>query len=110
LADTASDRLSPPLLGPQRTLKEQWSVQRQREGVRTYLAVGLLVLFGIVIVTALADVTAGYFTGRARFADLRDVVEQVLSPVVALLGAVGGFYFGVSKSRSANVDHDEEDA
>lgn len=83
---------------------------RDREGVRSQLAIGLTLLlavlvvapFGLILVGATCD---GLFPTseackRIPTVPLKDLLETLLTPIVGLVGAVTGFYFGENKGKS----------
>jgi hypothetical protein len=65
------------------TIPPEW----WREIARASLAVGLMLLLGLVLVIVL-NKPAG---------DAKDLLGQVLAPLIALLGAATGFYYGEKK-------------
>jgi hypothetical protein len=87
-----------PLVGPKKPLAETWTLARAREGLRATVAKWLLSILTLVVVAALADVSYLFFAQRASTPDLandlRTVLEILIPPLVGLVGAVTGFYFG----------------
>jgi hypothetical protein len=80
--------------GGRRNLAEDWSLQRAREGMRGLLAGWLLAILTIIVAAALADISYAFFSGRMSTADLRAILELLVTPIVGLVGAATGFYFG----------------
>lgn len=70
----------------------------RRERTRERLALILvLVLAGLVIVSVIAALLA--HDDPERLGQLKDILSMILGPIVGLVGAVTGFYFG-EQSRS----------
>ena len=68
-----------------------------RERTRGYLAGGLTVLLGLIIVLAFLLV----FTDEATVKQTKELLGVVLTPVIGLVGTVVGFYFGEKSARRA---------
>lgn len=73
-------------------LDKDW-VRRRREGMRGLLAAWLLAILSAVVAVGLADSAYLVFTGRTGAGDLNSVTN-LLTPIVGLVGAATGFYFG----------------
>lgn len=69
---------------------EQVLVERQRETTRGRIAYGILGVIGVVIVGTFATI-AWDWTSQLM---LKDLLTAILNPLIGLLGAVIGFYFG----------------
>jgi hypothetical protein len=95
-----------PLLGPKKPLRETWSLDRAREGLRSTLSKWLLAVLTLLVVAALTDVSELFFTQRSApvdlVNDLRLVLEILVPPVVGLVGAVTGFYFGTRATENSS--------
>ncbi len=62
----------------------------KRERLRGVIAISLVgLLVGIVVMTFIS-----LATGWVAFPDVKGVLDLVLAPVIGLVGAVTGFYFG----------------
>ena len=68
---------------------------RLREGVRSWIAGALVALFVLVIL----GLIWGVMSGRIPPEQLQAIGATVISPLVGLLGAVLGFYFGEQHGR-----------
>lgn len=71
--------------GPQPRTTSEW-----REWVRRFLAISLVVIFGIEVVGAMLFL---WFCPQ-HFQELKDTLTIILGPTVALAGSATGFYFG----------------
>ncbi len=78
-----------------RTQREPYDPAKDRERVRGRLAQWLLLLLAAVI----AVVLGGLLAGRFSIEDVVKLAAVVLSPLVGLLGAVVGFYYGEQSRR-----------
>jgi hypothetical protein len=68
-------------------------IEGRREWVRSALAGALiLLLFFVVVITFV-----GALASADPMSNLRSVLEIVLAPIIGLVGAVTGFYFGEKK-------------
>ena len=72
---------------------------RARENMRGWIAIGLLALFALEICIALLLLGLREVTVD----DLAKIAAVLLSPVVTLLGAVTGFYYGSSAGEGNGV-------
>ena len=63
----------------------------QREYVRGLIALVVVALFALLVIGAL---TIAAFGDAPRWKQVADSLGLLLSPVVALVGAVTGFYYG----------------
>ena len=74
-----------------------YNPQRQYDYVRLIVTVGLLALFGFVIVwVAIKSSSPDDVWKRTK-----DMLQIVLPALTALIGSVLGFYFGTQKNNSA---------
>lgn len=71
-------------------LTQGYDPNRTRESIRSGLAIGLTVLLAVVV---LAVVGATVF-GDYPVAEAKELLSVVLAPLVALVGAATGFYYG----------------
>jgi hypothetical protein len=65
-------------------------IQRQRESTRGFIAYGILAVIAGVILGTFATIALNWTTQ----AMLKDLLTAILNPLIGLLGAVIGFYFG----------------
>lgn len=79
------------------------SVQRQRENVREYLAKKLVLILGLLIAAGLALAAVGKLTG-IPIDDLRSFYEVIFTPVIALVSAATGFYYGSTVAGGTSSD------
>jgi len=67
-----------------------------REKTRSRLALGLLILLGIIALSLIGLTAAS----RLQPDTTKDLVEGILSPLVAVTGTALGFYFGGHHGKS----------
>lgn len=79
-----------------------WNQERQREGVRGRLSQHLLWLLTGLVASGILLLALARYT-QVPAAELRSFFEVVFIPVVTLVSAATGFYFGTS----SNVDRRE---
>ena len=95
---------------PQKTFQDApYDPSKDREGVRSTIALSLIALLAVVVVVPFVLILLGVgcdalgpgsdICRRIPVVTLKDVLETVLTPMVGLVGAVTGFYFGDSKGR-----------
>lgn len=80
-----TNQLTPPGLPP-----PPIAIEVSRERVRGVLAIFLLSLLGLVILTLLLAAIADWLTTT----EVKDLLEPLITPLVALAGTALGFYFG----------------
>jgi hypothetical protein len=93
---------SAPVFPSRRIAKERYDPARDRESIRGKIAMTLiLTLVGIALIvvavglaTALVCAWSACTAEAAEMKSARAVVELVLTPLIGLVGAVTGFYFG----------------
>ena len=66
------------------------AIEVSRERVRGVLAIFLLSLLGLVILSLLVAAIADWLTTT----EVKDLLEPLITPLVALTGTALGFYFG----------------
>jgi hypothetical protein len=71
-------------------------ISLHREKMRGTIAARLLLLLAVLAVGALASVSLGLAPVDA----IKDIVALIFAPLVSVFGAVTGFYYGASSSRS----------
>ena len=69
---------------------ETRTVAHRQESARWWIAGALLAPLGFIVVAAFLSLWFNLATGE----ELRDVLTLIFAPVVGLVGAVVGFYFG----------------
>lgn len=89
LPDLPSD---PQLLLPD---EKPYNPNRDREWVRSIVAYGILALLSVTVIASFACLAGGWINKE----DLKDLLTIVFGPIITLLGAVTGFYYG-ERSRS----------
>ena len=82
---------------------------KDREGVRSTIALSLIGLLAVVVVVPFVLILFGVgcdalgpgsdICRRIPVVPLKDVLDTVLTPLVGLVGAVTGFYFGDRESK-----------
>lgn len=77
--------------------KEVYDPEKTRDLARANITYWLLALFTLLVVFAFGSLYA--IEGRPTFEHLKSLVELLLGPLVALVSAATGFYFG---AHSAN--------
>ena len=80
-----TNQLPPPGLPP-----PPIAIEVSRERVRGVLAVTLLLLLGVVILSLLLAAIADWLTTT----EVKDLLDPLITPLVALTGTALGFYFG----------------
>ena len=77
-----------------KTVREvsEWTV-KHRETARTKLAMWLLTLFGGTLTASFILMGAAAFNPGADKGLIKDLIPQVITPQVTLLGVALGFYF-----------------
>ena len=78
--------------------QKEWNAQQSMHKTRTWLALGLLILVGLL---ALAPTTALMFGNKLHFnAESYREVNSMFTPVIALASAAFGFFFASSDDRN----------
>ncbi len=72
------------------------SEQKQRENVREFLAKGLVWLLAATLAVGFLLIAFQHLTGVPP-ADIRTFFELIFGPLVALVSAATGFYFGSTR-------------
>lgn len=70
-----------------------YNSDQDRERVRGHVALGLIWLLALVVVGSFV----GLVTKTMEMKDLKELLTIVLGPLIALVGAATGFYFGEKK-------------
>jgi uncharacterized membrane protein YuzA (DUF378 family) len=73
---------------------EPYNPDRDREAVRSRIAIGLLLLIG-----ALSLGTIGLYLAGRSLDDIAKLYGLVVSPLIALTSGIVGFYFGAESRR-----------
>lgn len=75
--------------------EKKYDPRPQEDAARRRIAYILLVLLGIVVVWALVAITFYLPTSdEAKIEYVTDVLQIILGPIIALVSAATGFYFG----------------
>ncbi len=69
-----------------------------REHARRNLAYGLMALLAVIVIGLLAAVFAAW----SSIDEVKDLAGVILTPIVALVGTVSGFYFGGHGSQRSS--------
>jgi hypothetical protein len=77
-------------LSPHSFVSSPYNIDRDREQKRGLIALILVGLLAAVVLLSFA----GLLTSRIELKDLKELLTVILSPLVALVGAATGFYFG----------------
>lgn len=80
----------PPSSEPKKPATVPYNIDRHRESTRGLIALILVGLLAAVLLVAMA----GLISGHAEMKDLKELLTIILGPLVALVGAATGFYFG----------------
>ena len=88
--------------------QEKYDPAKAREGVRSELAKGLVLLLAVVVIGPYILILGGVICdaigsdtpacNRLPGMTLKEATDTLLTPLVGLVGAVTGFYFGENKS------------
>ena len=78
-----------PALGP-------FSIAKEQEKVRGLIAQGLIVLLAVIILFAFISL----WVFRGTFDDLEKLMTIIFGPVIALVGAATGYYFGGKTAKN----------
>jgi hypothetical protein len=95
VADFTGD--APPSGGLPKPEDKPYNPNRDRENVRSFVAKGLLILLLGTVAVSFICLSAGWISKE----DLKDLLTIIFGPIITLLGAVTGFYYG-EKSNSSN--------
>jgi hypothetical protein len=82
------EEMAPGLVYPKKG--GEWSPARQREWMRGVIAIGLLACILVVLITVLAAL----WYRKANMQELTSLMNLTFVPVITLLSAATGFYFG----------------
>jgi hypothetical protein len=85
---------------------EPYNIDRARETVRLWIALVLLLVLCIIVLAAMtaalvamwqhAKTSPNKDDAEAAFAHVKDLTQMVFGPIVALVSAATGFYFGAA--------------
>ena len=83
---------------------------KEREGVRSWIAMSLIGLLAVIIISPFVLILLGVgcdalgpgsdVCRRIPDISLKEIMDMLLTPMVGLVGAVTGFYFGENKNRT----------
>lgn len=80
----------PPSSEPKKPSTVPYNLDRHRENTRGMIALILVGLLAVVLLLAMG----GLIWGNMEMKDLKELLTIILGPLVALVGAATGFYFG----------------
>jgi hypothetical protein len=83
--------------GDYRKLNVYEQTTRKREDARRWLA--LIVVASLAFIVVASFVSLWYYSKINSIDDIVKVIDAVTSPVIGIVGAVTGFYFGESQSK-----------
>lgn len=83
----------------QKIEESAWNPDRARDTTRSTIAYWLLALLTSVVV--LSFVSMWFSDGEVTFDNLKSLLEQLLGPIIALVSAATGFYFGSQQSNNS---------
>lgn len=78
-----------------RPAPEKYDPEPQREKLRGWIAVGLVVLFALAIAASFVS----FWWLPDKTDDLKDFLPLVLTPLTSVVSAVVGFYYGAQTRR-----------
>jgi hypothetical protein len=76
---------------------EAYEPEKQRDWVRATVTIGLLVIFGWVVLWASIE-TASW---PAHWEQTKEMLQVILPAITGLIGSALGFYFGTSSATGA---------
>ena len=79
------------------------SITKQRENVREFLARGLVALLAATLAVGFLLIAFQHLTG-VPLADIKTFFELIFGPLVALVSAATGFYFGSTAGTKEDKD------
>jgi cytochrome bd-type quinol oxidase subunit 2 len=105
ISATSGTVISLNTAGASLTVSEQ--TERKREYARQVLAIIVVSSLAFIVIASFASL---WLCGTKNVDDVVKVIEAVISPVVGIVGAVTGFYFGESRTstRPAEVTNDNK--
>jgi hypothetical protein len=87
-----------PVQVPQPAAVESYDIDREREGWRGVIALWLLGLLTAVVIFAFAI----FWYEPDKVTALKDLLSIIFGPIVTLVGAATGYYFGASTAKGAS--------
>lgn len=75
------------------------SLAKQKEAVRSKLAIGLIKIFGLSSVASFLLILITTIYPPANKIEIKDLILAVITPQVTLLSVATGFYFGNNKEN-----------
>lgn len=80
---------------------ERYDPEKSRDKTRTYIAYWLLSLLTVLLLCSFGLLLAiAGSTSKVTFEQLKSLVELLLGPLIALVSAATGFYFGSQTART----------
>ena len=80
--------------------EEPFDSERHRDTTRSWIAYWLLGLLTLVVVFSFGSLIV-FSDGKVTFDNLKSLLELVMGPIVALVSAATGFYFGSQQSNDS---------
>jgi cytochrome bd-type quinol oxidase subunit 2 len=77
------------------------TIEDRREDARRGIAYAIV---GCFVITIVGSFAAFWWRGDNKVDDVVKLIQAVIAPVVAIVGAVTGFYFSSNLSNTANKD------
>ena len=96
-ATVGEDSAAPAL---QELEESPWNPERARDTTRSNIAYWLLALLTLVVGLSFASVM-WISDGKVTFDNLKSLLELLLGPIVALVSAATGFYFGSQQANNS---------
>jgi hypothetical protein len=75
------------------------NLARRREDARSRISFVIVGSLGAIVACSFVSVWLAWFTGH-DVADVEKIIQVLLSPVVGIVGAVTGFYFGEKQAET----------
>jgi len=73
----------------------------KREGARQWIALMVVSALAFIVISSFVSL---WVYGAKSIDDVVKVIEAVTSPVIGIVGAVTGFYFGESQKTASSTD------
>ncbi len=87
-----------------RPLQKPYLPEKQRDYVRLTVTVGLLLIFGYLVVFASIESTSW----PSHWQQTKEMLQIILPAVTGIIGSVIGFYFGSAAASKSNSGNDAE--
>ena len=83
--------------------EKPYSAEKQRDYVRLTVTVGLLAIFGYLVIFASVE-SASW---PAHWAQAKEMLQIILPAITGIIGTVIGFYFGTTATASNGQSSDD---